>query len=210
MINFLTGSVDKLSSNLKKSFNNLPEDKNEKSKGFYFRLRRFSKFIYKDDKFFFEDDTNFFQSKKLNRFAGGKVRKFLPLNKNILEELKKLIENNFLVMFPKNKKISIGIHQIRIRCGTEFVGYPVPEGWHSDGFDFVVLLNVDSKNITGGITRIKFQKSLYDVYSVFLKSKEFIFLNDNLYNHYTDPINVYEKSKLGFRDTIVFTFKFQK
>ena len=111
-------------------------------------------------------------------------------------------------MLPNNKNISIGIHQIRIRCGTEFVGYPVPEGWHSDGFNYVVLLNVDSKNITGGITRIKFQKSMYDVYSVFLKSKEFIFLNDSIYNHYTDPINVYEKNKSGYRDTIVFTFKF--
>lgn len=208
MINFLTGNVSKLSKHLKKSFNDLPEDKNEKSKGFYFRLRRFTKLTFKNNKFLFDENTKFYQSKKINRFAGGKIRKFSPINQNILKELKQLIKKNFLTMLPNNKNISIGIHQIRIRCGTEFVGYPVPEGWHSDGFNYVVLLNVDSKNITGGITRIKFQKSMYDVYSVFLKSKEFIFLNDSIYNHYTDPINVYEKNKSGYRDTIVFTFKF--
>ena len=33
---------------------------------------------------------------------------------------------------------------------------------------------------------------MYDVYSVFLRAKN-LYLNDSIYNHYTDPINVYEK-----------------
>ena len=56
------------------------------------------------------------------------------------------------------------------------MGYPVPEGWHKDGFDFVALINISSKNIQGGISRIRNsikENKDVDNYSCFLNSGEF-------------------------------------
>ena len=66
----------------------------------------------------------------------------------------KLFKENFHSLI-RYKNAEVGFHQLRIKCGKDFVGYPVPEGWHKDGFDYVILVNFGSKNIKGGVTRIK-------------------------------------------------------
>ena len=111
-----------------------------------------------------------------------------------------------------NKNYKFGIHFLRIKCGNNFVGYPVPEGWHKDGFDFVITLNVTSANIKGGTTRLKTNMNLdkKDDFAEFLKKGEFIFFNDNKYNHYTDPITIDKEKKKSYRDTIVITVKKSK
>jgi len=139
----------------------------------------------------------FKKKKKINRSAGGKIRKFLKLDKKILNLLIKLIEKNFIIFLDTNKNYSFGIHLLRIKCGDDFVGYPVPEGWHKDGFDFVIILNVMSKNIKGGTSRLKTNLNLdkKDDFSEFLKKGEFVFFNDKKYNHYTDPIIIDKEKK---------------
>ena len=78
----------------------------------------------------------------MNRFAGGKLRKFANLDKTTIEKVIKLIEKNIIKYLDTKKNYNLGIHFLRIKCGNNFVGYPVPEGWHKDGFDFVIILNV--------------------------------------------------------------------
>ena len=111
-------------------------------------------------------------------------------------------------MFSAKKKVEVGFHQLRIKCSNDFVGYPVPEGWHKDGFDFVVIINFNSENIEGGITRIKDNLINKDVFSAFLNKGDYILLNDKKYYHYTDPINITKKAKKGNRDTLVITVKY--
>jgi len=209
MIYFLKGKIDKIESIILSSFNNLPADKNEKSKGYFFRFRKFTRLHYENNEFKEINDTVFFQSRLKNRFAGGKKRKFKKVDNKVIKALIRIFKKNFIPFLPDRKKHEIGIHQLRIKCGNDFVGYPVPEGWHSDGFDNIVILNITAKNITGGATRIKINNlnSPNDLFSTFLKKGEFIFLNDKKFNHYTDPININANGSIGFRDMIVLTIK---
>lgn len=206
---FIKGKIKSIDLKIIKSFNKLPPDINEKSKGYFFRFRKYSKLNYIKKKFILNPDSNFYQKKKINRSAGGKIRKFLKLDKKILNLLIKLIEKNFIIFLDTNKNYSFGIHLLRIKCGDDFVGYPVPEGWHKDGFDFVIILNVMSKNIKGGTSRLKTNLNLdkKDDFSEFLKKGEFVFFNDKKYNHYTDPIIIDKEKKKSYRDTIVITIK---
>lgn len=207
-IDFIKGKVNKIDLEIKKSFHYLHADKNDVSKGFYYRYRRYSRFFIKKNKLQLDDNTNFYQSKKLNRFAGGKLRKFKNISNKILEKIILLIKKNFLEFLHADKNYELGIHQLRIKCGKNFVGYPVPEGWHKDGFDEIIILNIASNNITGGTTRLKKKiNSDKDDFAFFLKSGEFVYLNDRKYNHYTDPINIYNEKKKAYRDTLVFTIK---
>ena len=87
----------------------------------------------------------------------------------------------------------------------------MPEGWHKDGFDFVSIINFNSNNIEGGTTRIRTKlNSNKDTFSSFLTSGEYIFISDKKYFHYTDPINVTNSSKKGYRDTLVITVAAKK
>lgn len=207
-IDFIKGKIKKIDLEITKSFGNLPADKNDISKGFYYRHRRFSRLFLKNHDFKVDNNANFYQSKKLNRFAGGQIRKFENITNKTLEKIILLINNNFLEFLHVDKNYEIGVHQLRIKCGKSFVGYPVPEGWHQDGFDKIIILNINSENITGGTTRLKKKiNSDKDDFSFFLKIGEFVFLDDKKYNHYTDPINIYNEKKTAYRDTFVFTIK---
>ena len=152
-------------------------------------------------------DTNFYQKRKINRFAGGKVRKFKAIDSKVLNGFAHIFEKNFLKKITM-KKMEIGFHQLRIKCGKNFVGYPVPEGWHKDGFDYVIILNIGSKNIKGGVSRIKNKiDNDHDAFSWFLKKGEYILVNDRKFFHYTDPINVMDNKLEGSRDTLVVTVR---
>ena len=208
MIDFAKGNIKNISKILKSSFERLPADTNEKSKGYYFRYRRFSKVISKNNKILKIKDNSFFQNKKINRFAGGKIRIFKPIEKKILNSFLILFKDNFKNFFFNKKIIELGFHQLRIKCSKNFVGYPVPEGWHKDGYDYVIIVNFQSKGISGGITRIKIDiDSSSDIYSSFLKSGDYILISDKKYFHYTDPINVSGLNNNGYRDTLVITIK---
>ena len=207
MIDFEKGKISNISKLIINSFNRLPADINEKSQGRYFRYRKFSRLILFNKKFLPVKDTNFYQKRKINRFAGGKVRKFKAIDSKVLNGFAHIFEKNFLKKITM-KKMEIGFHQLRIKCGKNFVGYPVPEGWHKDGFDYVIILNIGSKNIKGGVSRIKNKiDNDHDAFSWFLKKGEYILVNDRKFFHYTDPINVMDNKLEGSRDTLVVTVR---
>lgn len=210
MIKFFKGSIKKnYLDKIKYSFKDLPADKYLKFADKNFRNRRIAKVILKNDKFYNIDNTNFKQNKTQNRYLGGVNRNFEPINTKIINEINKIVKENFIKIINA-KKIQFGYHQIRITCGENYVGYPVPEGWHKDGFDFVALINISSKNIQGGISRIRNsikENNDVDNYSCFLNSGEYLFFSDKDFFHFTDPIIVLGDKKFGYRDTLVITFK---
>tara|TARA_Y100000389_G_C17416118_1_gene493804 strand:+ start:716 stop:1351 length:636 start_codon:yes stop_codon:yes gene_type:complete len=210
MIDFIVGNIGAIKKGLITNFNKLPADPYEKSKGYHFRFRKYSKVIIdnKNKKIQFLKNSFFFQDKKRNRYAGGKKRIFREIDKNVLIQFIDLYKKQFNKLFLYKKKLEIGFHQIRIKCSKEFVGYPVPEGWHKDGFNYVALINFQSSNIGGGVSRIKNSLNKKDTYSSFLEKGDYILINDTKYYHYTDPINILGKTKYGYRDTLVITIKF--
>jgi len=210
VMDFLTGNLGPIKSNLLKSFDRLPADPYEKSKGYHFRFRKYSKVLIdnKDKRIIFLKNNYFYQDKNTNRFAGGKKRNFKEIDKKDLIYFVDLFKFNFSKIFYNEKKLEVGFHQLRIKCSKDFVGYPVPEGWHKDGFNYVAIINFQSSNISGGITRIKNGLNKEDTYSSLLKKGDYILVNDNKFFHYTDPININGNGKYGCRDTLVITIKF--
>ena len=187
----------------------MPADKYLKFADKNFRNRRLTKILFKNNKFYTIKNTDFKQNKIQNRYLGGVKRNFNSINPKIVNRINKIVKEHF-VKIINSKEIQFGYHQIRITCGENYVGYPVPEGWHKDGFDFVALINISSKNIQGGISRIRNsikENKDADSYSCFLNSGEFLFFSDKDFFHFTDPIIVSSDKEFGYRDTIVITFK---
>ena len=124
MIDFEKGKISNISKLIINSFNRLPADTNEKSQGKYFRYRKFSRLVISDKKFLPIKDTNFYQKRKINRYAGGEVRKFKPIDSKVLNDFAEIFKKNFLKKII-GKKIEIGFHQLRIKCGKNFVTLPL-------------------------------------------------------------------------------------
>jgi hypothetical protein len=63
---------------------------------------------------------------------------------------------------------------------------------------FVALINFNSKNIYGGVTRIRddINKNNHDIYSCKLVNGEYILINDKKFYHFADPIVLQEEKKL--------------
>ena len=104
-----------------------------------------------------------------------------------------------------SKKIFLGAHAIRIICNNENLGYPVPEGFHHDGFDYVSIISVNKLGINGGKSYLKNAKSKKIVFQKAMQKNEVLFFNDKRLMHYASPIKLI-KGKIGFRDVIVLTF----
>ena len=87
MIDFLKGKIKNPQKKIFQSFKFLPPDKYEKSKGYYFRFRNFSKIIIKNKIVDHLTDTKFFQNKKIyieGHFESEKY--FIEYRNDILKE----------------------------------------------------------------------------------------------------------------------------
>ena len=151
------------------------------------------------------EGNKFLSVKKNNKYVGGLSRKFYPMN----IQIKKCVEDIIFDIFENNlissKKIFLGAHAIRIICNNENLGYPVPEGFHHDGFDYVSIISVNKLGINGGKSYLKNAKSKKIVFQKAMQKNEVLFFNDKRLMHYASPIKLI-KGKIGFRDVIVLTF----
>ena len=85
MYSFIKGKISKkYVSLIKKSFNSLPNDEYLKFVNTNFRKRKFTKVILKKNKFVKIENTNFIQNKVQNKFLGGILRKYKPIDKKYL------------------------------------------------------------------------------------------------------------------------------
>ena len=96
---------------------------------------------------------------KLGGQISGDIKKsdkIQPIKKDVINTFIHITKE--LIYFLPNRtqqKADVGLHQIRITCGDDYVGYPVPEGWHKDGCNYVAIITLNYDNIVGGISRIR-------------------------------------------------------
>jgi len=202
---FVTSLVSKNFNIIEPEFKKLKDDKYLNNPNWIFRKRSFAQGKVKKGKVFWIDKTTFFQSKKINKYAGGIQRKFPKMSLRLKNFSKKIILENLF-----NKKIlqsdfNFGVHAIRIICNEHNKGFPVPEGFHTDGVDFVAIIPINQKNCAGGVSYLKTQKSQKIVLKDKILNGKFLFFNDTKFLHYATPI-IHKKGNLGFRDIIVLTF----
>ncbi len=187
-----------------RSYNHLPVDGFLKP-GEIFRERRFSRVKFKDGIPEVLNQDEFFQDESLNSYAGGLHRKFELVDDSVCSEFCVVYINNVCPLVG-GLNAEVGFHQLRITCSDKYVGYPTPEGWHRDGFDYVSIICVSASNICGGVSRIREELDSANAYfTKIMLPSEIIILNDKRFYHCTDPIKILDKGKIGYRDILVMT-----
>jgi len=200
----LVDTQEPISEDIKKEFFKLKNDNYLNNTKWIFRKRSFAEGSIVKSKLTWTKKNTFFQPKKINKFVGGVIRKFPMLSRPLKKFIENLLNNFFLKQDLFSSKFKIGAHAIRIVCNKKNKGYPVPEGFHTDGVNYVAIVPINFDKCKGGISYLKNSKNNKIVLKKKLDKKILLF-NDNKLLHYATPINI-NQGTLGFRDIFVITF----
>ncbi|SIO95801.1 2OG-Fe dioxygenase family protein [Vibrio spartinae] len=187
------------------TFEDLKADRYLKE-NYVYRYRAYSVGKYNTKKVTWDDTGKFFQSKDLNSYAGGLAREFVPLSDESKEHINKVID---VVVDNKNipkENYSIGCHQIRIVAQEGAIGYPAPEGFHQDGFDYLAIYCVSLDNVNGATSLISPLEDESTIYEHALLPGEIMVVNDRLVKHFVTPITTKLPGLEAKRDVFVITF----
>jgi len=192
---------------LSQSFNNLPETEHLDGK---YRLRRYSTIGCTEEGCDSLGDQSFFQSEDLNKFQGGMVRKFEPIEDSVIKSRGLLeVYNRFrdIAGFPLGQKVDV--HQMRIITQEEETQVS-PEGIHQDGYDYICIVGINRHNITGGHFLGYGNKDEEPFLSLPLEAGTMVVVNDRQLWHNASTI----KSRYpigheaGFLDSFILTMRF--
>lgn len=196
------------SNNLLYSFTQLKDDNYLKHK-YPFRKRSFIKGDLNED-FSVKtvEDTKFWQEKRINKYVGGIERIYPRAGGECVEYFDELMSINKETIrnIVANRRVKVGIHQIRITCQNDNEGFPVPEGFHQDGVDYVIIAGIQSNNISGGLNYIRYgSQDGPDILDRMPNKNEALLLNDKRVYHYASPIFAKYENVEGTRDSIIIT-----
>ena len=200
--------IPTISEDLINSFDNMPNDTYLKQK-YCFRKRRYSKYkVEKGLKVTLMEGNIFSQDERFNKYLGNVVRSYEPVHKTCESFVKEYLEKNSEIMTEiiKGESTEIGIHQIRITTFNNNEGLPVPEGYHQDGFDYILLIPIQQYGYSGGFHSIRYgSQDGPEILSKQIPNGQSIILNDKYVYHYASPIFAKYCDTEGYRDTIVVT-----
>lgn len=183
------------------SFEHLPD--NPYADGSY-RLRRYSRFVFRDDSLQRLPTKAFVQDASINHFQGDVERIYPEI------EQQTVTDPAFLELFEHFQKMAdigdgstIEVHQMRIFADHHQVDV-APEGVHQDGFDRIGIYVIQRHNISGGEVSIHTAESSPAMMKHPLNNGEFVVLNDRRFYHYASPIKPID-GELGYMDAFVLT-----
>ncbi|MCU0924537.1 MAG: 2OG-Fe dioxygenase family protein [Hydrogenophaga sp.] len=194
---------------LHQSWNDLPPDEYLKDGGRY-RRRRHSCFTVNGDQVEQVPHRAHWQPLEYNALHGGMQRWFEPMPVDVVQQsvwsrlLARLGDAAAALRGPRTWFVEA--HPFRIDT-TDGIGRPTPEGAHRDGVDLVAVFMVNRHQIKGGESRV-FEANgpsgqrftLRDPWSLLL-------LDDARVIHESTPIQPLEADALGWRDTLVVTYR---
>lgn len=190
-----------LTDELKESFSDLPFDKYMGNN----RYRRFSQYRISgnSDNWGFEKlpSRPYMTYSKYNKVAGGIKRFYEPITADFTPYIS--IGFNELGL-DKNTDWQINVHQYRVLVSDELEGITVPEGIHTDGHDYIMIIVANRHNITGGAM------CLYDdiegkecFFEGVVEENQAALLNDRMMYHYVSHIGTAPGHTQGHRDIVV-------
>ncbi len=196
---------------LESSWERLPRDPYLRDGGRY-RARRHSCFVSHTETERLEAVPHraHWQSTAYNALHGGMLRWFEPLEPAIVAApawRQLLVSMGSL--FAKLRAVPawyIEAHQFRIDTAGG-VGRPTPEGAHRDGVDFVAILLVARRAISGGETRVFDAVGPHGVRFTLAEPWSALLLDDSRVIHETTPIQPLDPHRAGQRDTLVLTYR---
>jgi hypothetical protein len=199
-------SIDKITKPLLDSFERLPPDPYLKG-DFTFRYRAFSEALVKVDLVQWAETSEFFQSTNINNYAGGLTRRFAPLSPEACEFSEKFAVEPQLRHIIQADEFLIGVHQMRVIANDFHTGYPAPEGFHHDGFDYVAISAIAHHNLNGGVSILADSTDVGSIiFDRVITPGETLVLDDRAIKHYVSPITPKVPGE-AHRDVIVATIK---
>ncbi|MBP0492825.1 2OG-Fe dioxygenase family protein [Pararoseomonas indoligenes] len=151
-----------------------------------------------------------FQATHYNTLNGGIDRWFDPVTPEVGEgpALPALLDGARAVFerLAPGAAWNVEVHQFRIEARPEEAGKPTPEGMHSDGVDYVMVMMIGRENVEGGVTGIEIDGR--EAASFTLSGPcDAVLLDDNRVKHGVTPIRPIDPGHPGHRDVLVLTFR---
>ena len=150
------------------------------------------------------------QSLSYNALHGGIERWFEPVEDSIQQTPAwHALMLSLGTLFARVRPVShwyVEAHQFRVDT-TGGIGRPTPEGAHRDGVDFVAVLMLERHLIKGGETRVFEADGPQGVRFTLLEPWSALLLDDWRVIHESTPIQPLSGDALGWRDTLVLTFR---
>lgn len=189
------------------TWQDLPKDPYLLDGGNY-RHRRYSVFNYQNKKLSVLPYEPHFQTRHYNSLHGGINRHLEPWLPSTIANpvLLEMIDWVMRQIDDGEKKWRIQSHQFRIVASDKEQGRPTPEGIHKDGADYILIMLMQCKNITGG------ESELYDndrkplERGTLENMGDFILLDDRMVYHGVSDIRPIDASQEALRDVLVLTF----
>ncbi len=191
------------------SWDDLAED-NFLSDGGHYRFRRYSVFNWYDSgKLELLPHEPHYQSTYRNNMNGGIYRDFEPFKRTTAKSpvLEKLIQSVAEeISLNHEKQWRVQAHQFRIVASADEAGNPTPEGIHRDGADFILIMVLERKNITGGVNHIYDEDQRLVFGSVLTEQGDAVLIDDRMVWHGVSEVYPFDDSKPAYRDVLVLTF----
>ncbi|MFP8777435.1 2OG-Fe dioxygenase family protein [Hydrogenophaga sp. RWCD_12] len=194
---------------LHRAWNDLPADGYLRDGGRY-RRRRHSCFVVEGAAVTEAPHRAHWQPLEYNALHGGMQRWFEPMEPattaNPLWQRILVRVGEAVSALHGDRPWFVEAHPFRIDT-TDGIGRPTPEGAHRDGVDLVAVFMLERHDIKGGESRV-FEAdgpagqrfTLTDPWSLVL-------LDDARVIHETTPIQPLAQDQLGWRDTLVLTYR---
>lgn len=187
----------------------LPPDPHLKDGGRY-RRRRHGSFVVKGSSVTQVPHRAHWQPLSYNALHGGMLRWFEPMDTAMLA-------------MPAWHRVLVGLgeaatalkgaqtwyveaHPFRIDT-TDGIGRPTPEGAHRDGVDLVAVFVLGRHNIKGGESRVFEANGPSGQRFTLREPWSLLLLDDARVIHESTPIQPLETDALGWRDTLVVTYR---
>ena len=151
-----------------------------------------------------------FQGLEYNALNGGIERWFEPITPAIGDgpALRAVLEGARAVFdaLSPGARWHIEIHQFRIEARPDEEGRPTPEGMHTDGVDYVIVMMVGRENVEGGVTGVEIDGRVVSSFTL-SDPAQAVLLNDRRVKHGVTPIHPIDPARPGHRDVLVITSK---
>ncbi len=148
------------------------------------------------------------QSTQYNALHGGINRLFEPIETQFVTSAVWMhLLTGIGNVFAKIQAVDrwfIEAHQFRIDT-AEGIGRPTPEGAHRDGVDFVAVVLIRRRGVSGGETRVYAADGRYADRSTLREPGSMLLMDDARVIHETTPIR--PTAVAGMRDTLVLTYR---
>lgn len=191
------------------AWDRLPPDGFLKDGGRY-RRRRHSCFVVDGARVQPVAHRAHWQPLEYNALHGGMQRWFEPMEPAMVADP---LWNRLLVMLGRvvsalhgERAWFVEAHPFRIDT-TDGIGRPTPEGAHRDGVDLVAVFMLERHRIKGGESRVFEADGPAGQRFTLTEPWSLLLLDDARVIHETTPIQPLVANELGWRDTLVLTYR---